>query len=123
VLEKLGWHVGKNELLSELVQLGSLEKSDNESDEHGDLNRSGQSESEVDFGGCNLDLTGNSDDCSEAAEGNNLRPIVIDGSNVAMRSVERRGMCNDSTDSQVEMHNAISYSCIASVCSQGVTIP
>lgn len=81
VLEKLGWHVGKNELLRELVQLGALEKSDTESD----LNRSGHSDSEIDLSVCDLDITGNSDTCSEQGETNSLRPIVIDGSNVAMR--------------------------------------
>ena len=79
VLNKCGWHVAHNDLLSELVQLGSLE-SDSEND---DLNRSGHSDGEVEFS--DLDRRRHSYDCSESEETDKLRPIVIDGSNVAMR--------------------------------------
>ena len=82
VLDKCGWHVAHNDLLSELVQLGSLE-SDSENEEPCDLNRSGHSDGEVKF--IDLDRRRYSDDCSESEETDKLRPIVIDGSNVAMR--------------------------------------
>ena len=84
VLNKCGWHVAHNDLLSELVQLGSLE-SDSENEEPCVLNRSGHSDGEVDFS--DLDRRRHSDDCSELEQMDKLRPIVIDGSNVAMRYV------------------------------------
>ena len=75
VLEKRGAGISQNELVDELVQLGSQGKSADED------SNSGSPEPDVDVHTEQSALG----DSAAGEPGNNLRPIIIDGSNVAMR--------------------------------------
>ncbi|KAK3098807.1 hypothetical protein FSP39_023298 [Pinctada imbricata] len=73
VLKKLGPDAGKNEILSELISLVSEDNSDTDSDDNSDSLKFGQELSDL-------------EKVIKEKEGGDskLRPIVIDGSNVAM---------------------------------------
>lgn len=84
-LKKVGFGADQNELLSELIKLGSTEGGAQSDDEEGE--EKGHTDSPHRKG--SMDDVGDIMAQLPAGQGEtNLRPIVIDGSNVAMRYVD-----------------------------------